>query len=90
MAVNSEKLKNIHEFCDGMAEKEVHMAKVALPKWLIQGFLYGLVLGVVMYFAGAVAVNAIPTFLPAATPTISGALGFLSSLGIAYTNDITQ
>ena len=73
-----------------MVEPGVRGRGVALPKWLVQGFLYGLVLGVVMYFAGAVAVDAIPAFLPAATPTISGALGFLSSLGIAYTNDITQ
>jgi len=63
---------------------------VALPKWLIQGFLYGLVLSVVMYFAGAVVINAIPALFPASTPLISGALGFLSALGIAYTNDITQ
>ena len=73
-----------------MAEGERKRRGVALPKWLVQGFLYGLVLGVVMYFAGAVAINAVPGFLPAATPTISGALGFLSSLGIAYTNDIVQ
>ena len=73
-----------------MAEEPKKGRGVALPKWLIQGFLYGLVLGVVMYFAGAVAVNAIPVLLPAGTPTISGALGFLSALGIAYTNDITQ
>jgi len=90
MAVNSEKLKYIHEFCDSMAEGTVKGRNAALPKWLIQGFLYGLVLGVIMYFAGAVAIAAVPTFLPATTPTIAGALGFLSSLGIAYTNDITQ
>jgi len=73
-----------------MADVERKRRGVALPKWLIQGFLYGLVLGVVMYFAGAVAIAAVPAFLPVATPTIAGALGFLSSLGIAYTNDITQ
>jgi len=73
-----------------MAEQAVKGRNAALPKWLIQGFLYGLVLGVVMYFSGAVAVEAVPAFLPAATPTIAGAIGFLSSIGIAYTNDITQ
>ena len=73
-----------------MAEQAVKGRNAALPKWLIQGFLYGLVLGVVMYFSGAVAVEAVPAFLPATTPTIAGALGFLSSIGIAYTNDITQ
>jgi hypothetical protein len=73
-----------------MADPTVKGRGVALPKWLIQGFLYGLVLGVVMYFAGAVTITAIPALFPAATPTIAGALGFLASLGIAYTNDITQ
>ena len=73
-----------------MAEQAVKGRNAALPKWLIQGFLYGMILGVVMFFSGAVAVEAVPTFLPATTPTIAGALGFLSSIGIAYTNDITQ
>lgn len=73
-----------------MAETEAKKKHVALPKWLIQGFLYGLVLAVVMYYAGSIAVVAVPVLLPAASPVIAGALGFLSALGIAYTNDITQ
>ena len=73
-----------------MAEQAVKGRNAALPKWLIQGFLYGMILGVVMFYAGAVAIAAVPGFLPPATPTIAGALGFLSSIGIAYTNDITQ
>ncbi len=87
---DTEKLKDVYLFCDGMAEEPKKGRGVALPKWLVQGFLYGLTLGVVMYFAGAVAIAAVPGFLPLATPTIAGALGFLSSMGIAYTNDITQ
>ena len=85
-----DKLKGVHEFLDGMNEKEVPMAKTAMPKWLMQGFFYGLFLGLVGFLSGAVAINAVPAAFPATLPVIASALGFLSAIGIAYTRDITE
>ena len=73
-----------------MAESDVKRKGVAMPKWMLQGTLYGLFLGGIGYLAGTVAVNAAPGVFPATIGVIMGALGFLGSLGIAYTNDITQ
>ena len=87
---NTEKLKEAHKFLDGMTEKEDTMAKTAMPKWLMQGFFYGLFLGLVGYLSGAIAVNAVAAAFPATLPVIAAALGFLSAIGIAYTRDITE
>ena len=73
-----------------MAEADVKRKGVALPKWLIQGFLYGIVLALIMYYAGTVAMVAAPALFPPGLDIVSGAVGFLSSLGIAYTKDISQ
>lgn len=86
----TETLKQIHEFCDGMAEKEVKHMKVSMPKWLIQGTLYGTFLAAVGYTVGAIAINAIPGFFPASYDVILGAIGFIGSVAIAYTKDITS
>ena len=88
--VDTETLKEIRLFCDGMTEKEVPMAKISMPKWMLQGFFYGLFLGILGYFAGGVAVTAAPGLFPATSNIVAGALGFLASLGIAYTKDIVE
>lgn len=66
------------------------MAKIAMPKWMMQGFFYGLFLGIIGYFAGGIATTAAPALFPATSTVVAGAAGFLAALGIAYTNDITQ
>ena len=86
----TEKLMEAHKFTDSMTEKEVPMAKTAMPKWLMQGFFYGLFLGLIGYLSGAVAINAVPAAFPATLPVIASALGFLSAIGLAYTRDITE
>jgi len=88
--MNTDKLKGAHEFVDGMAEEKVKKVGVAMPKWMMQGFFYGMFLALIAYLAGAIAVNAVPAAFPAALPVISAALGFLAALGIAYTRDIAQ
>ena len=87
---DSEKLKAVYDFLDGMTKKEDTMPKVAMPKWMLQGFFYGVFLGLIGYLAGAIAINAVPAAFPATLPVISAALGFLGSIGIAYTRDITE
>jgi len=87
---NGEKLKAIHEFLDGMTKKEVKKPMVSMPKWLLQGLFYGTFLGGVGYIVGAMAMNAIAGLFPANFDIIMGALGFIGSVGIAYTNDITE
>jgi len=79
-----------HEFCDGMAEDVKPKKGQAMPKWLLQGFFYGLFLALIAYLSGAIAINAVPAAFPAALPVIASALGFLAAIGIAYTKDITE
>jgi len=86
----AEKLNKIHEFVDSMAEAGATKKRVSMPKWMLQGFFYGLFLGLIGYLAGSIAITAVPAAFPATLPTISAALGFLASLGIAYTKDINQ
>jgi len=86
----TEKLMEAHKFTDGMTEKEVPMAKVALPKWLIQGLAYGIVLGGTLFTVGTMAVGAFPGLFPAAFGIQMGAIGFSGAVGIAYTKDITE
>jgi len=85
-----EKLNRIYEFVDSMAEATSPKKKGSMPKWMLQGFFYGIFLGLIGYLAGAVAINAVPAAFPATLPVISAALGFLGSLGIAYTRDIME
>jgi hypothetical protein len=73
-----------------MSKKEVKMARIAMPKWLLQGFLYGMFLALVGYIVGAISLVALPGLFPPTMDLISAALAFLASIGIAYTNDITQ
>jgi len=83
-------LKEIYRFLDGMTEKEVKHMKVSMPKWMIQGVLYGTFLAAVGYTVGAIAIQAIPGFFPATYDVILGAIGFIGSVAIAYTKDITS
>jgi len=73
-----------------MADPIVKKKGVSLPKWMLQGVFYGLFLGVVGYLAGGIALTAAPAVFPASIDVVTGALGFLASLGIAYTNDVVQ
>jgi len=84
-----ERLKRAEQFCDGMTEKEVKHMKTSMPKWMIQGVLYGTFLASVGYTVGAIAIQAIPGFFPATYDVILGAIGFIGSVAIAYTKDIT-
>jgi len=86
----TETLKHIHKFVDGMTEKEVKHMKVSMPKWMLQGVLYGTFLAAVGYTVGAIAIQAIPGFFPATYDVILGAIGFIGSVAIAYTKDITS
>ena len=73
-----------------MAENANPKKRIAMPKWMLQGFFNGMFLALIAYLSGAIAVNAVPAAFPATLPTIAAALGFLAAIGIAYTNDITQ
>ena len=86
----TEKLIEAHKFTDGMADETKSKKRQAMPKWLLQGFIYGMFLSLVAYLSGAIAVNAVPAAFPATLPTIAAALGFLAAIGIAYTKDITE
>ena len=86
----TEKFKEIDRFLARMAEETKPKKKIAMPKWLLQGFFYGMFLSLVAYLCGAIAVNAVPAAFPVTLPVIAGALGFLAAIGIAYTNDINE
>ena len=66
------------------------MAKVSMPKWLLQGIFYGIFLAAVGYICGAMGMNAIPGLFPVGFDVVIGTLGFIGSVGIAYTKDISE
>lgn len=86
----TEKIKAVHEFLDGMAEKEEVGSKRGLPKWLLQAVFYGTFLAMIGYTCGAMAMNAVPGLFMPNFDIVVGTSGFLSSIGIAYTKDITE
>lgn len=85
-----EKLNRIHVFCDGMAEDVKVKAKRGLPKWLMQGVFYGIFLALIGYTCGAMGMNAVPGLFMPGFDVVVGTAGFLSSVGIAYTKDISE
>ena len=86
----TETLNDVHKFCDGMADEAKPKKSHAMPKWLMQGFFYGLFLAMIAYLTGAICINAVPAAFPPTLPVIASALGFLAAIGIAYTKDISE
>ena len=86
----TENLKGIHNFIDGMAEKEEVGSRRGLPKWLMQGVFYGIFLALIGYTCGGMAMNAVPGLFMPGFDIVVGTTGFLSSIGIAYTKDISE
>ena len=73
-----------------MPKEKEGRGKMSLPKWLLQGFFYGIFLALIGYIVGSMAANILPGVFPANFPALSASLGFIASIGIAYTRDITS
>jgi len=86
----TERLIEAHKFIDGMTKEEEVGSRRGLPKWLMQGVLYGTFLALIGYTCGGMAMNAVPGLFMAGFDVVVGTTGFLSSIGIAYTKDISE
>ena len=73
-----------------MTDEKSTPTRRSLPKWLMQGVFYGTFLALVGYTCGAMAMNAVEGLFIANFDVVLGTAGFLSSIGIAYTKDISE
>jgi len=85
---DTEKLKDCYDFLDGMADKEVPEKKPGIVSTVVEGALYGSVLGPVCYTVGTMAQSTFPAVFPGTYGAMLGVIGFVGAVAIAYHKDL--
>jgi len=61
-----------------------------LTKHLVEGVIVGILLAIIMYVIGTIALNATPAAFPVGFDVMMAAIGFIAPIALAYGNAIEK